>query len=196
MEHIFALNSLIENARANNPLIFITLLDLKNAFGSVPHPLIMDMLNHVHLPPEFTSYVSDCYSKLEVRMSTDKWKTNHFKIKRGIFQGDTLSPLLFLLAFQPVIQLAESLETEGFQLRLFAPDSEGLPPPDAHVYVLWDEEDSDEPQGWYLCRVLEYYHNGTSKVEYLISSETELLDLKSTPWHLPENQPKDSSRPQ
>jgi hypothetical protein len=37
MEHIFALNSLLENAKANSLPIFVTFLDLKNAFGSVPH---------------------------------------------------------------------------------------------------------------------------------------------------------------
>ena len=183
MEHTFALNSILENARANSLPIFVTLLDLKNAFGSIPHALIIDMLQHVHLPTEVISYVADCYSKLQAVVATKEWQTNYFTIQRGIFQGDTLSPLLFLVAFQPIICLANSLETEGYQLQLQIPESEGLPPPDAYVYILWDEESSDEPQGWYLCQILEYYCNGLTKVKYLDSSATEILNLKSTSWH-------------
>jgi hypothetical protein len=169
MEHTFALNSLLENARANNLPVFVTFLDLKNMFGSVLHSLIIDMIHHIHLPVEVISYVADCYSKLEARVITDQWKTNHFSIRRGIFQGDTLSQLSFLIAFQPILHLAESLELDGYQLKLFIPNSEGLPPPGAHAYIRWNEEASDEPQGWYLCKIIEYYPDGMSKVEYLNS---------------------------
>ena len=183
MEHTFTLNSLLENAKANSLPIFVTFLDLKNAFGSVPHALILDMLQHIRLPSEMISYVADCYSKLQAKVSTENWQTSHFPVQRGIFQGDTLSPLLFLIAFQPILHLAASLEMEGYQLLLPIPESEGLPPPDSYIYILWDEVSSDEPQGWYLCQVMEYYANGLAKVKYLNSSAIEIISLKSTPWH-------------
>ena len=47
----------------------------------------------------------------------------------------------------------ESLEMEGYQLLLPIPESEGLPPPDSYIYILWDKVSSDEPQGWYLCQL-------------------------------------------
>ena len=42
-----------------------------------------------------------------------QWMTETFKICKG----DTLSPLIFLVAFNPIIQLAYSLPTSGFQMR-------------------------------------------------------------------------------
>jgi hypothetical protein len=123
------------------------------------------------------SNVAVCYSKLEARVITDQWKASHFMIRQGIFQGDTLSSLLFLIAFQPILHLAEFLELDGYQLKFFIPNSEGLPLPGAHAYVYWDDEASDEPQEWYLCRIM------MSKVEYLNSSATEIVDLKSIPWY-------------
>ena len=119
-------------------------------------------------------------------MATKECQTNYFTIQQGIFQRDILSPLLFLVAnYLPhKFPRHRGLSvTEGYQLQLQFPESEGLPPPDAHVYILWDEESSEEPQGWYLCQILEYYCNGLTKVEYLDSSVTEILNLKSTPWH-------------
>ena len=118
MEHTFALNSLLEDTRTNNLLIFVTFLDLENAFESIPHALIMDMLKYIRLTTEVTSYVADLYSKFQAIVSTKEWNTNCFTIQRGIFQGDTLSPLPFLVAFQPVLYLANSLEAEGYQLHL------------------------------------------------------------------------------
>ena len=37
--------------------IFATFLDLKNAFGFIPHALIVDMFHHIRLPLEVTSYI-------------------------------------------------------------------------------------------------------------------------------------------
>lgn len=37
--------------------IFATFHDLKNAFGFVPHALIVDMFHHIWLPLEVTSYI-------------------------------------------------------------------------------------------------------------------------------------------
>ena len=34
-------------------------------------------------------------------VSTKNWNTSVFSIQRGVFQGDTLSPLLFNLAINP-----------------------------------------------------------------------------------------------
>ena len=51
-----------------------------------------------------------------------------FNIKRGVFQGDTLSPLIFLAVFNTLIQLCNSLSTCGFSLRLPVPNSSGLRP--------------------------------------------------------------------
>ncbi len=121
MEHIFATSSIVQNAMHHGLPLSVTFLDLKNAFGSVSHQLIADMLDHVGVPVELRSYISSAYSQLTAYVACKKWSTSPFPIHRGVFQGDTLSPLIFLIAFNPVIQLAQSLSTLGF--RLILPDS-------------------------------------------------------------------------
>ena len=43
MEHILTVNAILENAKDHNQHLSMTFIDLKNAFGSVPHGLITDM---------------------------------------------------------------------------------------------------------------------------------------------------------
>ena len=50
MEHIAATTAIIENARSTQHPLYITFLDLANAFGSVSHQFIHDMLVHAQLP--------------------------------------------------------------------------------------------------------------------------------------------------
>jgi len=89
----------------------MTFLDLENAVGSVSHELILDMLVHCTLPQEVISYITNLYSKLTVFVKTKEWSTDKFKIGRGVSQGDTFSPVIFLISFNPIIQLAQSLNT-------------------------------------------------------------------------------------
>ena len=75
-----------------------------------------------------------------------------FEIKRGMFQDNTLAPVIFLTVFNPVIELSSRLTTSGFSLKAPVPNSVGLPPVNSATYVYWDEN-SDEPVGWYYAVV-------------------------------------------
>ncbi len=99
-----------------------------------------------------------------------------------MFQGDTLSPVIFLFSFNPVIELANRLSTSGFSLRIPIPNSTGLPPLNSAIYVFWDEI-SDEPRSWYYALVKEHLSDGTSIIEYS-NNATETINLHSVKWKL------------
>ena len=115
-------------------------------------------------------------------MSTNSWSTPPFPIEKGVFQGDTLSPLIFLLCFNPIVKLATALEGHGFSLQSPIPDSEGLPPVGSHLYVEWKEPHSADPAGYYLCSVLEHYPDGSTSIMYLCDNATERINLHSIFW--------------
>ena len=50
--------------------LMITFLDLKNAFGSVPHKLIFDMLRAVKVPSTIQIYIESFYSQLYVTVTS------------------------------------------------------------------------------------------------------------------------------
>lgn len=74
-------------------------LDLRNAFGSLSHQLIVDVLKHVSIPTPVIGYINNTYSQLKGFTSSPDWTMDLFPIEYGIFQGDTLAPLIFLIAF-------------------------------------------------------------------------------------------------
>ena len=98
IEHTFWLQTLCEKNA------FISLVDLKNAYGSVPHKLLFHVLKQFGLPGKFRNYISLLYASLSTRFRTPQGLTKPVLCYRGLFQGDTLSPLLFLLCLEPVLQ--------------------------------------------------------------------------------------------
>ena len=182
MEHIFATSSIVQNALHHGLPLSVTFLDLKNAFGSVSHQLIADMLDHVGVPMQLGSYISSAYSQLSAYVVSKKWSTPTFSIHRGVFQGDTLSPLIFLIAFNPIIQLAQSLSTLGFRLRLPDANQCELPKENSYLYVLWDEESSEEPNGWYLSKVTSISPDGSATLYYRKGKSYENINLIDTEW--------------
>ena len=183
MEHVASMSAIIENARNMQCPLYITFLDLANAFGSISHQLINDMLVHIQLPASIIGYLKDLYSKLQAFVSTPDWNTDTFSIQRGVFQGDTISPIIFLLCFEPLVKLASQYPSKGYVPRIPIPDSESLPPVDSTIYLFWDEEQSSEPTGWYKCRVSSHTSDGLSTISYPDHS-TETLDLRLHKWEL------------
>ena len=123
MEHILSVNAMIQSAKERLQSLMISFLDLCNAFAAISHKLLMDMLILVQVTIEMRSYIRYLYSGLSTFIYTKEWSTPRMKV-----QGDTLSPILFLLAFNPIIQSIKSLPYEGFCLELEVPASIGLPP--------------------------------------------------------------------
>ena len=94
---------------------------------------------------------------MEGNIKTKRWHIPNFKIQYRVFQGDTLSPLIILLAFNLLIELCNNLPSCGFSLKLPVPHSSGLPTIDTAIYIKWNEASSDEPADWYyrtLGRIL------------------------------------------
>ena len=111
-------------------------------------------------------------------------------MKRGVFQGDTLSPLRFLIAFNLVIQSVQAHPSAGYTIQ-FPPDrspSEGsisLPETNSHIYALWNKPDSNEPPGWYLAKVLSVFPDGAVTLRYRKVNSTEILNLLEINWAPP-----------
>jgi len=62
MEHIFCIDSFLDNARSSKKLIVMSFSDLKSAFDSVCHQFLFDILRYLNLPPTFVSYIVSCYT--------------------------------------------------------------------------------------------------------------------------------------
>ena len=65
----------------------------------------------------FVFIIVNLYRKLQGKVKTKNWETEIFKFKKGIFQGDKYSPIIFLVVFNPLLDhIKKFKETHGYQL--------------------------------------------------------------------------------
>ena len=75
------------------------------------------------------------------------------------------------------------------------PNSTGLPPVNSHIYLEWNEEESDEPNGWYLCKIMVYFGEGRCRVEYPKNIE-EVIALADATWKLAKGNSRKYRKPE
>ena len=110
------MQEILNHCKHHRKTVHVTWFDLEDAFGSVPHDLIPISLKRMHLPDNIRAYVSSLYSKLKGKVRTDDFVSDKFEFKKGVFQGDPLSPLVFLICFNPIIEHLKKYEHHGYNL--------------------------------------------------------------------------------
>jgi hypothetical protein len=103
-EHGIILNELFHDARRNNKGLVITAIDFTTAFGSVPHELILSAMKQRNFPDWTIEIVRDMYTDASSFIELRGDKSNPISWKKGVKQGCPLSPLLFNLCLEPLIQ--------------------------------------------------------------------------------------------
>lgn len=103
IEHTETLTYVIDHARRKQKSLVVTLLDLKNAFGEVDHSLLENVLKYHNIPEHIISLIRLLYQEYYTSIATDNFVTSPIIVKRGVLQGDSLSPLLFNLVVNTLI---------------------------------------------------------------------------------------------
>lgn len=117
LEHNFLLQTAIDDARRSNKEVCIAWLDLENAFGSVPHSHIMNILAILGLPEELLKVITDLYDGATTQAKTTNGLTEPISITSGVKQGCPLSPIVFNLAIEPLIRSIRALsQRTAYQL--------------------------------------------------------------------------------
>ena len=104
VEHVTVVQEIIQHAKLKHKTVHITWFDLEDAFGSVPHVLIPFVMAHYNIPTIITKYISNLYSKLKGKVICQDWESDLFQFLKGVFQGDPLSGVIFLIIFNPIIE--------------------------------------------------------------------------------------------
>ena len=111
-------NVILENCKKKkkNPY---TLIDYKKALDSLPHSWILACLRMYKINPVLTAFIEASMRQWKTNMvlvhESGVLETGPISIKRGIFQGDSLSPLLFNMSLNP---LSWELQKTGYGYQL------------------------------------------------------------------------------
>ena len=94
-------NAILENCKAKKKNVSTALIDYKRAFDSVPHSWILRCLQMYKIHPVLITFIEHSMNHWRINMTlVDKegvLETGPIRFKRGIFQGDSLSPLFFTM---------------------------------------------------------------------------------------------------
>ena len=123
LEHTAQMANIINKARIKQRSLVITLLDLKNAFGEVHHNLITSVLDYHHIPEHVKLIIKSLYTDFKTSIITSEFRTPFIPVRRGVLQGDCLSPLLFNMCFNTFIQhiKTDKYRQFGFSLQFLNP---------------------------------------------------------------------------
>ncbi|KAL5510386.1 hypothetical protein EMCRGX_G005924 [Ephydatia muelleri] len=110
LEHHHLMSSVLQDSRGT-----LSWLDLKDAYGSVPHQTLFTIMGLAGLNGLTMEIVRDFYSQTTTAVRTGKDRTDPITIKRGVKQGCPLSPILFNLVMEVLIRAAESTTEVGYK---------------------------------------------------------------------------------
>ena len=103
-EHAFLLESIVNDARRQPRPLALAWLDIRNAFGSIPHSALLTTLSHMGFPPDLISMIGNVYTGATTEVLTPLGKTDEIPIHSGVKQGCPLSAILFNLTLELIIR--------------------------------------------------------------------------------------------
>lgn len=96
-------------AKNKNRNLSVAWIDYRKAFDSVPHTWLIRILRLYKVNERITMLLQHLMqtwrTSLLIKTKETSYQTNTLEIKRGIFQGDSLSPLWFCLALNPLSEM-------------------------------------------------------------------------------------------
>lgn len=100
-----------KQAIRNRRNLYTAFIDYRKAFDSVPHSWLLEVLNIYKIDPVLINCIEGLMrfweTTMHLRQETNDIISNPIKILRGIYQGDSLSPLIFCLALNPLSHLLQ-----------------------------------------------------------------------------------------
>ena len=110
----------MEIAKKGNKNLYMAWIDYKKAFDSVPHSWIIKCMKTYKVSNNIIKFMQNSMKEWQTDLKLHHIKGTievpNVKIRRGIFQEDSLSPLLFVLSIDPLSRILNKLET-GYNMR-------------------------------------------------------------------------------
>ena len=118
-DHLLLDKTITEDAHRKQRNVSMMWIDYKKAYDSVPHTWIIKMMEIYKIDKTTRKFIQELMptwrSQLNLHYEGGKITTDNIKFRRGIFQGDSLSPLLFCLCLTPITNILRRKEV-GYKL--------------------------------------------------------------------------------
>jgi hypothetical protein len=99
---IFTLLNMFEDAKCNKKALYACLYDLSGAYDSLPHETIKRGMDILRIPQKTQNYILNKLKGNSLAIKTAYGLTESFMLKKGVAQGCPLSPIVFIMAMNPL----------------------------------------------------------------------------------------------
>ena len=104
MDHLHALNQVIEKANEYNLELCVSYIDYEKAFDSVEHKDLFTALRKVGVNEGYVQLLEDIYTDATAKIHIENDVLKTINIEKGVRQGDTISPKIFITAVEDIFK--------------------------------------------------------------------------------------------
>ena len=115
-EHISMVWAVLKEAKSKNLSLATIWLDIANAYGSIPHKLIIFALHRYGVSPKWIHLIETYYCGIFSTSFSQGAPSSWHRHQRGIFGGCTLSIILFLAGMNIILEYSLVASTPQFHL--------------------------------------------------------------------------------
>ena len=102
-DHIHVVNQLKEKCREYNIPLCIAFVDYENVFDSVQTLAVLTSIQEQGIEDVYTELLKEIYANSSMTVHLHK-ESNKINIRRGVRQGDTISPKLFTALLESIFR--------------------------------------------------------------------------------------------
>src|SRR5260364_312413 len=103
-EPIHILNALLEEAQEKNKELWLLFQDMKKAFGSVSLLMLEKALQRIKILQILIKFIINLYKNRRMRVIMSHGLTKEFTAEDGIDQGEVISPLVWQIFYDPLLE--------------------------------------------------------------------------------------------
>ena len=115
-DHLLLDKAVLRDCRSRKTNLALGWIDYQKAYDLVPHSWILETMNITGMAQNVIRLIRMTMGSWNTRLEYSGEHLTNVDIKRGIFQGDSLSPLLFVTSLIPLSMILRDA-VQGYQFR-------------------------------------------------------------------------------
>lgn len=137
-DHLIIDKMILKDCKEHRKNLSMAWIDFKKAYDMVPHSWIVETLGMFGVAKNVIHTLRNSMPEWKTRLYVNNQHLANVNIKRGIFQGDAFSPLLFVIALIPITMVLKKVKM-GYQLSKGPNDKKGCKGPLLNHMLFMDD---------------------------------------------------------